>query len=44
MDLISEVEMLGCKPAPTPSDPSIKLLVDEEAFLPDPSFFRHMIE
>ena len=36
LDLISETEMLGCKPAPTPSNPSIKLLLD-------PSSFRCMI-
>jgi len=35
--------MLGCKPAPTPSDSSIKLHADEGAILPDPSSFRRLI-
>jgi len=39
LDLISEAGMLGCKPAPTPFDPSIKLHADEGALLPDPSSF-----
>jgi len=43
LDLISETEMLGCKPAPTPSNPSIKLHVDEGALLQDPSSFRRLI-
>jgi len=38
LDLILEAVMLGCKPTPTPSDPSIKLHA-EGAFLPDPSSF-----
>jgi len=35
--------MLGCKLAPTPSDPSIKLHVDEGALLSDSSSFRRLI-
>jgi len=36
--------MLGCKPAPIPSDPSIKLHAEEGALLPDLSSFRRLIE
>jgi len=43
LDLISETGMLGCKPTPTPFDPSIKLHVDEGALLPNPSSFRRLI-
>jgi len=43
LDLISETRMLGFKPAPTPSDPSIKLHADEGALLPDHSSFRCLI-
>jgi len=43
LDLISEAGMLGCKPTPTSSDPSIKLYADEGALLPDPSSFRRLI-
>ena len=35
--------MLGCKPAPTPSDPSIKLHADEGGLLQDPSSFERLI-
>jgi len=43
LDLISEAGMLGCKRAPTPYDPSIKLHVDEGSPLLDSSSFRHLI-
>jgi len=43
LDLISEAGMLRCKPAPTSSDPSIKLHAYEGALLPNPSFFRRLI-
>jgi len=43
LDLILETGMLGCKPAPTLSDPSIKLHADKGALLPDPSSFRRLI-
>jgi len=43
LDLISEIGMLGCKPAPTPSDPSIKLHADEGGLLQDPSSFERLI-
>jgi len=39
LDLISEAGILGCKPAPTPSHPSIKLHADEGALLLDPFSF-----
>jgi len=35
--------MLGCKPAPMPSDPSIKPHVDKGALLPVPSSFQRLI-
>ena len=43
LDLILKAGMLGCKPAPTPSDPFIQLHADEGSLLPDPSFFQCLI-
>jgi len=43
LELISEAGMLGSKPATTPSDPSIKLHVDEGTLLTDPSSYCHLI-
>jgi len=43
LDLISEAWMLGCKPAITSYDPSIKLYANEGAFIPNHSSFRRLI-
>ncbi|WVZ14137.1 hypothetical protein V8G54_011703 [Vigna mungo] len=43
LELISEAGMLGCKPAPTPTDPSVKLHADEGIPLTDPSSYRRLI-
>ena len=43
LDLISEVEMLGFKPAPTPSNPSTKLHANEGALLQYLFSFQRLI-
>ncbi|XP_014522354.1 uncharacterized protein LOC106778867 [Vigna radiata var. radiata] len=43
LELIFEASMLGCKPAPTPANPSLKLHVDEGLLLTDPSSYCRLI-
>jgi len=43
LDLISEAGLLGCKPAPSPSDPATKLHADEGVLLYDPSSYGRLI-
>ena len=43
LGLIDEAGLLGCKPSPTPADPSMKLHADHGILLSDPSSFRRLI-
>jgi len=43
LDLISKAGLLGCKHAPSPSDPATKLHADERVLLSDPSSYCRLI-
>jgi hypothetical protein len=43
LELIDEYVLLGCKPSPTPIDPSTKLSSTQRELLSDPSKFRRIV-
>ena len=43
LDLLTETNLLGCKPASIPMDPSVKLSTEDGALLENPEVYRRLI-
>jgi hypothetical protein len=43
LELLEEYGLLGCKPSPTPANPSTKLHADKGVFLENPTSYRWLI-